>query len=100
MAPGLNGAAALARQQHWQIIVIMGVAVPYAAPIRYDAVVQQRPLAFFDRVELLEEVGELADVKTVNPGNLLLLGLVVPVVRKMMMPCGNLDDRCRPLTSI
>ena len=91
--PVLMRAAALAGQQHRQVVVLVAVAVADGAAVGDHAVVEQRAVAFVDRLELAEEVGELLDVVGVDRANLgLQLGLVL-VVRDRVMAFVDADHR-------
>ena len=100
MASGLNRSATFTRQQYRQIIMIMSVAISNPAPINDHRIVQQGAFAFFDRFELLEEISELAYMKAVDSGNLLLFGLVISVMREIMMPFRNLNEWIRPIAPV
>src|SRR6516164_6056494 len=72
-APALgDGPAALARQEDWQFVVVMTVAVAIAAAIHHHAVIQESPFPFGDGPQSLEEVSELRYVEPVDPGDFLL----------------------------
>ena len=46
MPPGLDRAAAVAGEEHWQFVMIMAIAVPDSAAVNNHAIIQQRPLPF------------------------------------------------------
>ena len=81
----LDAAATAAQQNDRQIVVVVAVAVADAAAVHHHAVVQQRPLPFRGRGELLDQVGEQLDVVPVDLGDLLLLLVVVAVMRQVVM---------------
>ena len=60
MAARLHQAAALARDHHGQVVVIVRVAVADAAAVNNAAILQQTLFAFLDRFEPLDEIGELS----------------------------------------
>ena len=89
---GLERAAALAGQQDRQVVVGVAVAVAVAAAVGDHAVVQQRAVAFRDRLQLAEQVGELLDVEGVDRADLVDLLRVVAVVRQLVVAFGDADD--------
>ena len=70
MAAGENGAAAFARDQHGEILVVVLVAIADAAAVDDHAVVEQGPVAFANGFQLLKNVGELLGVKAIDGADL------------------------------
>ena len=80
-------------QQDRQVVVVVAVAVADAAAVDDHAVVEQRAVAFLDRLQLAEQVGELLDVEAVDLLDLRLLLRVVAVVRQVVVAFGDADER-------
>ena len=76
----LERAAGSASEDQREVVVVVGIAVGVAAAVGQHAVVQQRAVSLFDRVQLLQQVGQLLDVERVDVANLFHLGFVVAVV--------------------
>ena len=65
---------------------------PSAAAVDEHRAVEQRRVALADRLEPLEQVGELLDVEAVDLLELLVLFRVAAVVREVVVSLGNADE--------
>ena len=61
--------------------------------------IEQCPIAFFNRAKLIKEVRKLIDQIAVNLLDLLHLLSVITVMRQMMMPIVHINHRVRAITS-
>ena len=98
--PGLDRACALPGQQNRQVVVAMQIAVADAAAVNDHRMIEQRAVAVRCRLELVEEVCKLGDVKSVDRPDLRLLRSVAPVVREVVMAVGNADRRIASVASV
>ena len=80
VTPALNRPATTTREQDGQVVVVVPVAIAQAGAIDDHAVVEQAPLPFLDRFQLVDEVGELRRVEPVYLRDLPLLLFVAAVV--------------------
>src|SRR5262245_25796023 len=71
VSSGLEAVIAAPQDDHRQIFVAVQIAVAEAAAIDDHAMIEQRAVAFSNRFQLPDEVGELFDVVAVDPGDLL-----------------------------
>jgi hypothetical protein len=58
----LHPAVGMPRKEHWQSLVFVDVGITHRASIHHQRVVEQRAVAVGRVLELLDEVGGLADV--------------------------------------
>ncbi len=77
---GLDGTASLARDDEWQVLSSVTVAVFEPRSPHHDAVVEQCPITFAQAVHLLDHVGKLFDVELGDGSYFSYLILLVVVV--------------------
>src|SRR5687767_15795271 len=100
MPAGLQRATRAACQQNWKVIVIVRVAVRNAAAVNDHRIVEQRAVAFLDRLQLIEEVAELPHVKLVDRRDLLFLVQVAAVMGEIVMTVADADKWVAPIAAV
>jgi len=93
VAARLQRSSTLAGDENWQVVVVVGIAVGVAAAVGNHAMIEQRSVSFFDALHLVQQVCQLRRVELVDLANLGLLGFIVAVMRKIVMPFRNIDER-------
>ena len=97
MAAAAHVAGGAARNDDWQINMVVNVRIAHAAAIQVEHVVQQRPVSFRSGLQLLQKLREQRDVELIDLGHLGDLFGVVAMVRQRVMRIGNADLRISPV---
>lgn len=80
VSPGLEGGSPCPGKEDGKVIVVVAVAIANAASVEDHALVEECALAFGDRTQFAEEVGELFEVEPVDLRDFLLFFVAVAVV--------------------
>ena len=95
----VDRAAAVPRHNHRQVFVVVPVSVTQTTAIDNHGMIQQVPFPFGRILHLLQEVTQLSDMEVIDPADLgMLLGLAA-VVRKVVVPIGNVDHAVASIAS-
>ena len=99
MASGIDGAASPAGQDQGKVLFVVAVSIAAAAAVKNHTVVTEGAITLPHRLQPLDKLGELRDVETVDPANLLEVGLSALVMRKAVMAIGNRDLTVAPVAA-
>ncbi len=86
-------AVATTQNNHWQVFVTMAVSVAETAAVDNHAMIEKRAIAFLNRLQLLNEVGELLQMVAVDFRDLLDQVRDVAMMRNRVMSVGEAKRR-------
>src|SRR4051812_24690966 len=89
MAPGSNLVAGRSSKNDWKIIWIVPIAVREARSKKDHRIVEQRPVAFLDRLQLVEEIGELLGMPAIDLRVRLEFFFLVLMMAEFVMAAGR-----------
>src|SRR2546430_7473017 len=100
MAPGAEGAPPFARQQDRKVVVVVSVGITQAGSVDQHAMVEKRSLPFRNRLQPGHKAGEVREVKVVNFRDLRQLLRVASVMREVMVPVPDSEERVLPVAAV
>ena len=89
MLPCLKGARAFARNKDWKFIVVMPVTIADGTTIYKHGTIEDGSIAFLGTLKFFKEVSKLLKMILIDFLDLFVLGFVITVVRKFVMPFSN-----------
>src|SRR5688572_2496963 len=85
MPPTLQASRGTACNQDRKVLVIVEAGIPHSASIQVHRMVEQRPVAVWRGLHLLEELREQGDMERIDLGDLLdLFGIIAVMARRMV----------------
>ena len=94
-----NRTATAASEENGQVVVVVAVTVAVTRTVDDHRVVEERAVAFLDRLQAVEEVSQLRGVENIDVLDLRHLRRVVAVVGKAVVTIAHVDERVRTVAA-
>ena len=98
--PCLHGAAALARDQDREVVVVVAIRIGDTATVDEHRVVEEGAVRLLNGFHPIQDIGELLDMERIDLLKLVELFRVLAVVADLVVAVGDPDVAVRPVAAL